>query len=101
MSTESPPGPDSEMPQGLRKRWPLYVVIAALVIAGVLILGYWLIFGQNTVSTNDAYVDGNIIEVFPRVDGSVIMISVNDTDYVKEGQLLASLDPHRLPAAAG
>lgn len=93
MSTSANPNPETQEPKKSFKKWPLYVVIAVLLIAAGLILCYWLIIGKHYISTNDAYVDGNIIEVFPRAEGSVQMITVNDTDFVEEGQLLAQIDP--------
>ncbi len=76
----------------LNKRWPVFVVLALLCIAALLIGAYVWFWGQYRVSTNDAYVDGNIVEVFPKVSGTIRTIRVNETDYVAKGQVLATIE---------
>ena len=44
-------------------------------------------------STDDAYANGNLININSAVQGSVIAFYADDTDLVQEGQLLISLDP--------
>lgn len=76
----------------LKKRWPVFMVLALLCITALLIGAYVWFWGQYRVSTNDAYVDGNIIEVFPKVSGTIRTIRVNETDYVTKGQVLATIE---------
>lgn len=45
-------------------------------------------------STDDAFIEGRLISVAPRVSGQVIKLYVNDNDYVKQGQLLLEIDPN-------
>ena len=44
-------------------------------------------------STDDAFVEGRLISVAPRVSGPVINLLVDDNDEVKAGQLLVEIDP--------
>ncbi len=44
-------------------------------------------------STDDAFVEGRLITVAPRVSGPVIKLLVDDNDTVKAGDLLAEIDP--------
>jgi membrane fusion protein (multidrug efflux system) len=46
----------------------------------------------NTVSTDDAYVNGHVTFVAPRVPGQVKQVRVDDTYRVKKGDLLVLLD---------
>ena len=46
----------------------------------------------NTVSTDDAYVNGHVTFVAPRVAGQVTRVLVDDNYRVKEGDLLIQLD---------
>ncbi|MFI5456260.1 MAG: biotin/lipoyl-binding protein [Isosphaerales bacterium] len=46
----------------------------------------------NTVSTDDAYVNGHVTLVAPRVSGQVSRVLVDDNDRVKKGALLVQLD---------
>lgn len=92
MSDEIAQDPNAQAPKK-KSKLPIIIVGGALIIVAALIFFYWLFFAQYRVNTNDAYVEGNIVEVFPRVQGTYQTIYVNDTDHVEEGQLLASLDP--------
>jgi len=53
----------------------------------------WIIKSLNTVSTDDAYVNGHVTFVAPRVPGQVIGVLVDDNNRVHAGQLLVKLDP--------
>jgi len=44
-------------------------------------------------STDDAFVEGRLISIAPKVSGQVISLLVDDNDYVKKGQLLLEIDP--------
>ncbi|MFI3255930.1 MAG: HlyD family efflux transporter periplasmic adaptor subunit [Psittacicella sp.] len=66
--------------------------IIALVIIGVCYGIYWAVFLSNKVSTDDAYVTGNQIEVSSQVSGNIEQLNVKNTQYVKQGQVLAILN---------
>jgi membrane fusion protein, multidrug efflux system len=66
------------------------------VIAGVFVLAFgipWLIHALNTVSTDDAFVNGYVTFVAPRVSGQVARVLVDDNNRVKKGDVLVELDP--------
>ncbi len=44
-------------------------------------------------STDNAYVQGNVIQITPQIAGTVMAIMADDTDFVKAGQPLVQLDP--------
>lgn len=46
----------------------------------------------NGESTQDAYVDGNIVQVTPQLSGSVVAINADNTDYVQAGQVLVQFN---------
>ena len=75
-----------------RKRW-LSIVIGAFVLAGAAYGIYWTVALRHTESTDDAYVNGNIVQITPQVAGTVVGITVDDTQFVKAGQALVQLDP--------
>jgi membrane fusion protein (multidrug efflux system) len=77
---------------GTRKRW-LAIVIGAFVLAGAAYAVYWAVELRNTQSTDDAYVNGNIVQITPQVAGTVVAIATDDTQFVKAGQTLVELDP--------
>ena len=75
-----------------RKRG-LLVVAAVVVIAGLLWAGYeWLVLSHYE-STDNAYVQGNMIQITPQVGGTVTAIYADETDRVQAGQPLIRFDP--------
>lgn len=66
----------------------------ALVIA-VAALGsgfYYFKYLKGNESTEDAYVNGNLVQITPELSGTVTRITVDDGDYVKKGQELVRFD---------
>ncbi|HEY8117861.1 MAG TPA: HlyD family efflux transporter periplasmic adaptor subunit [Methylophilaceae bacterium] len=63
------------------------------LIAGAIWLAYWYLVLRNYQSTDDAYVAGNIIQITSQVNGTVVEINTQDTDYVSAGEALLRLDP--------
>ena len=53
----------------------------------------WVATALNTVSTDDAYVNGHVTFVAPRVAGQVSKVLVDDNYRVKKGDVLVELDP--------
>jgi len=68
-------------------------VLGALILAAIGILGIpWIRLTLNTVSTDDAYVNGHVTFVAPRVSGQISRILVDDNYRVRKAELLAELD---------
>ncbi|HVX15003.1 MAG TPA: HlyD family secretion protein [Pirellulales bacterium] len=79
-----------------RKSWRRTAKWASIVVVLVAI-GYFIapaiVHSLNTVSTDDAYVNGHVTFVAPRVSGKVIEVFVDDNNRVKKGDLLVRIDP--------
>jgi len=76
------------------KRIPI-VSSAAIVISA---LALWFLFG-NSITTDDAQVDGYITTVAPRISGDVVKLWVNDNQEVHAGDPLIDIDPRDYEAA--
>jgi membrane fusion protein (multidrug efflux system) len=64
-----------------------------LILAGALWFGIpWVRMTLNTVSTDDAYVNGHVTFVAARVRGQVARVLVDDNNRVRQGDLLVELD---------
>jgi membrane fusion protein (multidrug efflux system) len=75
-----------------KRRWWMWIAGGVL---GVLILIEGIpgiIRALNTVSTDDAYVNGHVTFVAPRVSGQVVSVLVDDNNRVRKGELLTQLD---------
>ncbi|WCG82322.1 multidrug efflux MFS transporter periplasmic adaptor subunit EmrA [Pectobacterium sp. A5351] len=75
-----------------RKR-VLSLLTFIFVVLGCAWLGYWFLVLRHHQSTDDAYVAGNQIQIMAQISGSVTHVNVDNTDFVKQGQVLVELDP--------
>jgi membrane fusion protein (multidrug efflux system) len=74
------------------RKWLLLAgTVAALGVGGYFSVP-WVNTVLNTVSTDDAYINGHVTFVAPRVSGQVKKVLVDDNDRVKKGDLLLQLD---------
>ena len=81
-----------------RKRRLWLIVVGTLVAVLLLFIGIpRLIRAFNTISTDDAYVNGYVTFVAPRVSGQVTRVLVEDNNRVKEGDVLVELAPQAVP----
>ena len=83
-----------EAPAGNGKRRRALTALAAVVIVagGGWGLYEWLV-ASHYEDTDNAYVQGNVIQITPQIGGTVMAIGADDTDFVKAGQPLVQLDP--------
>ncbi len=76
-----------------RRRWLLIGAVGVLVVVVACVFGIpRMELALNTVSTDDAYVNGHVTFVAPRVSGQIARVFVDDNNRVHKGQLLAALD---------
>lgn len=70
------------------------LVLAVLLFAalGGAWYAYEQLVGQYYIGTDDAYVHGDRMPVSPQVAGTVTSVRAQDTDYVRRGQVLVTLD---------
>ena len=66
---------------------------AVVVLAAAVAAAWWMLAPDGRQHTEDAYVDGNVVQVTPQLNGSVTAIAADNTDYVKAGQVLVRLNP--------
>jgi membrane fusion protein (multidrug efflux system) len=78
----------------MQKRQRAFVILFLVVIAATIIFGaYWLLTGRYHESTDDAYVAGNVVQITPQGTGTVISIGADETDSVRQGDILIALNP--------
>ncbi|RWU20980.1 EmrA/EmrK family multidrug efflux transporter periplasmic adaptor subunit [Pseudomonas alkylphenolica] len=77
-----------------RKRKTWLLALALLVVLGAAAVWAWHeLYGRWNEETDDAYVNGNVVEITPLVTGTVVSIGADDGDLVHEGQVLLEFDP--------
>ena len=78
----------------LTKRRLWLTRLGMVLAAGAAIWLLWyLLFGRNHTSTDDAYVNAEVAQVTPLYSAAVTVVHVRDTDVVKPGDVLLELDP--------
>src|SRR6516165_3404450 len=76
-----------------RRRRLLMGALGALILVAACVFGIpWILEMLNTVSTDDAYVNGHVTFVAPRVSGQISRVLVDDNYRVQKGELLSQLD---------
>ncbi len=75
------------------KRQKALTIVSLVVLIGLAYGGYEWYAGRHQESTDNAYVQGNVIQITPQIGGTVTAILADDTDFVKAGQALVQLDP--------
>ncbi|CAN5901533.1 EmrA/EmrK family multidrug efflux transporter periplasmic adaptor subunit [soil metagenome] len=84
--------PDAPKGSSTRKK-ALTGISAVVVLAGIAYGAYYALVLNHFESTDNAYVQGNVVQLTPQIGGTVVAINADDTDHVKAGQLLVKLDP--------
>ncbi|SDC39725.1 EmrA/EmrK family multidrug efflux transporter periplasmic adaptor subunit [Paraburkholderia lycopersici] len=94
MSTPQQPAanPQPNANSGKRKRM-MTLLVLVIVIAAVAYGLYYFLVARFTESTDDAYVNGNVVQITPQVTGTVIAVKADDTQTVNVGEPLVLLDP--------
>ena len=69
------------------------IVGAAVVVAVLATTAYWFFELRGRESTDDAFVEGHMVLISPRVGGQVAEVLVEENSHVRAGQPLVRLDP--------
>ena len=76
-----------------KRRKALMVVATTVGVIGAAWGAYEWLVASHYESTDNAYVQGHVIQITPQVAGTVQAVMADDTDFVKAGQPLIQLDP--------
>jgi membrane fusion protein (multidrug efflux system) len=96
MSSPNPNTADTPIvqapPANNRRGMLLRLLMAVIVLAAIAWTAWYFLDGRWYESTDDAYINGNIVQITPRIAGTVTSIAADDGDFVKQGQVLVTLD---------
>jgi len=92
MSDNTPTNAPAPAGGSAARRKGLIAIAAVVLIAGG---GYlaWQHFSTPNESTDNAYVQANVVQITPQIGGTVLSIDADDTDHVTAGETLVRLDP--------
>ena len=91
MSQTSAPAAEKAAPSRRGKLLRGLLVVVVLLLAALAL--WYFMFGRWFEDTDDAYVQGNQVQITPQVTGTVVAINADDGMRVERGQLLVQLDP--------
>jgi len=68
------------------------IIIAVVVVLVLVALGFWW-HSTYYEDTDDAQINGHLIQISSRIAGQVIKVNVEENQQVNKGDLIAELDP--------
>jgi membrane fusion protein (multidrug efflux system) len=75
-----------------RRKRLMTLLVGVILVAAVAYGLYYFLDARFHESTDDAYVNGNVVQITPQVTGTVIAVNADDTQTVKAGDPLVVLD---------
>ena len=93
MSDIADASPERRLQRAERRRKGFMLFGIVLVLAALVWGAWWWITGRFSETTDDAYVAGNIVSVTSRENATVIALYADNTQTVRQGQLLIEMDP--------
>jgi len=85
-------------PRKPAKRPWVRATFALLAVVGTAVGVRYYLYAMVHESTDDAFVDGHVVPISPRVAGHVAKVQVTDNQWVSKGDLLVELDPRDFEA---
>ena len=77
-----------------RARKRAFIVLGAVIVVGAVVwMASWLLVAKGYESTDDAYINSDLVQITSEVPGTVLSVRVDDTQSVERGTVLAELDP--------
>ncbi|HYA88888.1 MAG TPA: HlyD family secretion protein [Nitrospirota bacterium] len=82
-----------EQTNAIGKRKRAFAIVGVIICIGLVAGFFYNNYRKTHVSTDDAFVDGNIHTIAAKINGTVKAIYVDDNQSVKKGDLLVEIDP--------
>jgi membrane fusion protein (multidrug efflux system) len=92
----APQEPPPEDPAQTRHKRRVALVV--VVVGSISVLVWWL-HARHFESTDDAFIDGHIVAISPKVSAIVSRVYIDDNSIVKKGQVLVEFDARDYKAA--
>ncbi len=84
---------EESRPRFKRRRTLILMLAGIVLVIGAIVGTLYYLHARQYASTDDAFIDGHIIQISPKVSGYVKKVYVTDNQEVKEGDLLVEIDP--------
>ena len=93
MSTPQQPAANAQPANNSKRKRMMALLVIVILIAAIAYGFYYFLVARFHESTDDAYVNGNVVQITPQVTGTVIAVNADDTQTVKAGDPVVVLDP--------
>jgi membrane fusion protein, multidrug efflux system len=94
MSTPQQPAASTQPANSGSKRKRMMTLLVIVILIAAIAYGlYYFLVARFHEDTDDAYVNGNVVQITPQVTGTVISVNADDTQTVKTGDPVVVLDP--------
>ncbi|WP_118185390.1 HlyD family efflux transporter periplasmic adaptor subunit [Paraburkholderia phosphatilytica] len=102
-AVDQPAAPSSDKTDTPPSRRKLLLALLGLTVAASAAAygTYYMTVARYHEATDDAYVSGNLVQLTPQVSGTVIAVNADDTQIVKEGEPVVTLDAADAKIALG
>jgi membrane fusion protein (multidrug efflux system) len=76
------------------QRGRMFLLLGGVVVVGAVIYGvYYFLVSSRYVSTDNAYAGASVAQITPQVNGSILSVPIHETQIVKAGDVLMTIDP--------
>ena len=76
-----------------QKKKKAFMIVGVVIVIGLIAGYFYKSYVSTRISTDDAFIDGNIHTIAAKINGTVKAVNVNDNQSVKKGDLLVEIDP--------
>ena len=91
--SDNTPQAASTDPRQAKRKKALLTIAALVLLGGAATAAYEWLVASKIETTDNAYVQGHLVQITPQIGGTVVAVQAEETDYVKAGQPLVRLDP--------
>ncbi len=82
-----------EQANNSQKKKKAFMIVGIIVAIGLIAAYFYNAYRKTHISTDDAFIEGNIHTIAAKINGTVKALYVNDNQLVKKGDLLVEVDP--------
>ncbi|MGB9716187.1 MAG: HlyD family secretion protein [Thermodesulfovibrionales bacterium] len=81
-----------DMKNKRRKKFA-FIILGSILMIGAIVIFFYLRYKSTHITTDDAFVEGTIHTIAPKVSGTVKSVYVRDNQFVRENEILLEIDP--------
>jgi membrane fusion protein (multidrug efflux system) len=75
------------------KKKKAFLIVGTIVAVGLIAGYFYSNYRKTHISTDDAFIDGDIYTIAAKINGSIMMVAVSSNQAVKKGDLLVEIEP--------